>query len=331
VSSKLDEKESYGPVSDYFLNQGYFVISGCEKHDIEDTSEFGLCIEGEDMRVDVAAARWGDTSQIETIAVECKRLDTMRRSLGVGLWQTTDYQVAFDKVFIATEASGEPGSKGTVIQSLGIGHICVDIETKQCRIVSNGDFRNKDRFDEAVWVSEVAPRFIMFLAFRDALGTPFRYGETFGGAGYIAQDMGGNVQYNCWVDTATGKSYFGVNIEHINSFRRILKAAGWSKLQRQLKMLETHRLTLTKDPVPGWRSATDVKLLGPMRCNEVNVVLLRKAIESVVREYPRRWRPHLTISAPLWTYDKTLPRETCIGRIKQAKEELSGVMKILVV
>lgn len=331
MTSVLGEKELYGPVSDYFLNQGYFVVSGCQKYSIMGTSEFGLRIERQDLRVDIAAARWHDAYQIEAIAVECKRLGTMGKSLGAGLWQATDYQVAFDRVFIATEALGDAGNKRSVIESLGIGHLSVDMTSKTCEVVFDSDFRNRQRFNESVWESQVAPRLVMFLSFRDALGIPVRYGETFGGSGYIAKDMGGNVQYNCWFDRASGKTYFGINVEHINSFRKILKAADWSQLRRQLKVLKTHRLTLTKDPVPGWRSPTDVKLLGPAPCCEVDIASLLKVIEEVIDEHPRQWRPHLTISAPLWTYHKGLSRETCISRVKEAKDELSGVMKILMV
>lgn len=329
MSQLLDEKELYAPVTDYFLNQGYFVVSGCQKHGIVGTSEFGLLIEGQDMRVDVTAGRWQDDYQIEAVAVECKRVGPMSRSLGAGLWQATDYQVAFDRVFIATEVLGNTGNKGTVIESLGIGHLGVDLSRKACAVMFQGDFRNRNRFDESAWQSQVAPRLVMFLAFRDALGIPVRYGETFGGGGYVAKDMGGNIQYNCWFDKASATSYFGINIEHINSFRKILKTADWSQLERQLRMLKTHRLMLTKDPVPGWRSPTDVQVLRPIPCNEVNVTSLRKAIAEVIEERPRQWRPHLTISAPLWIYDRGLSCETCVGRVKEAWDKLSGVMKIL--
>lgn len=329
MTSQLDEKELYPPVSDYFMNQGYFVVSGSHKYDIVGTSEYGLLIEGQDMRVDIAAARWDADHQIQAVAVECKRVGQMSRSLGAGLWQATDYQVAFDKVFIATEVLGDAGNKTSVIKSLGVGHLGVDIARNACEVMVDSDFRNRNRFNESVWEKQVAPRLVMLLAFRDALGIPVRYGETFGGSGYIAKDMGGNVQYNCWFDKASRRSYFGINIEHINTFRRILKTTDWGQLQRQLKRLKTHRLMLTKDAVPGWRAAADTKLLGPVPCNEVKLTSLRKAIEDVINDRPRQWRPHLTISASLWTYDKALNRESSICKVNNAKEALSGVMSIL--
>lgn len=330
MAQMLDEKELYKPVSDYFIKQGYFVVSGCRKDDIVGTSEFGLLIEGQGMRVDITAGRWhGD--QLEVIAVECKRVGTMSRSLGAGLWQATDYQVAFDKVFIATEAAGEAGNKRAVIKSLGIGHLSVDMARNTCKILLDSHLRNRDRFDESVWASQVAPRLVMFLAFRDTIGIPVRYGETFRGGGYIAKDMGGNIQYNCWFDKAKQRSYFGINIEHINSFRNILKTVDWHHLQRELKALRTHTLMLTKDPVPSWRASTDVKLVGPMPCHEVDVTELRMAIMNIIQEHPRRWRPHLTISAPLWVYDKNLSRESCVTRINSAKNELSEAMRLLAI
>lgn len=329
MSSQLDEKELYAPVSDFFMKQGYFVASGCNKPGIQGTSEFGVLIEGQDMRVDIAAARWDNVHQVESIAVECKRLGSMRRSLGAGLWQATDYQVAFDKVFIATEASGEAGNKRSVNESLGLGHISVDVNTRECQILLDGASRSKNRFDESVRTSQVAPRLVMFLAFRDALGTPLRYGETFGGGGYIAKDMGGNIQYNCWFDKSVGKSYFGINIEHINSFRKVLRVMDWTRFQHYLKELKAHRLTLTKDPVPRWRSPREVRLLGPISCHEVETLLLRKTIADVVADLPRQWRPHMTITAPLWIYDKTLSKETCVSKINAAKDELSELIGVL--
>lgn len=306
------------------------MISGSKKSGIEGTSEFGFVVNGQDMRADIVAARWHDQFQIEAIAVECKRLGTMVRSLGAGLWQAIDYQVAFDKVFIATEFSGEAGNKRSVIESLGIGHIGVNMDSGICQVILDGELRNGDRFNESVRSSQVTSRLAMFLAFRDALGTPVRYGETFAGGGYIAKNMGANIQYNCWIDSGSGKSYFGINIEHIDSFRKILRSTDWNELGRCLRELDGHSLTLVKDPVPAWRSPESKSLIGTISCCEVNIQSLQKSITEVVEDLPRHWRPHLTISAPLWKYNESLFREACVSKVNVAKNKLSRIMIVFI-
>lgn len=306
------------------------MVSGSRKPGIAGASEFGFVVDGQDMRADIVAARWHDQHQIDAIAVECKRLGTMGRSLGAGLSQATDYQVAFDKVLIATEFSGEAGNKRSVIDSLGIGHIGVNLDSGTCQVIVDGQFRNVDRFDESVRASQVAPRLVMFLAFRDALGTPVRYGETFAGGGYIAKNVAADIQFNCWVDSGSRKSYFGINIERIDTFRKVLRSADWSQMERNLRELNGYSLTLVKDPVPAWRSRGSNNILGTMACCEVNAQSLREEIAQVVGDLPRRWRPHLTISAPLWKYNPSLSREACISEINSAKNKLSDVMSVLV-
>jgi len=329
MSQAAGEKELYPYVSAHFISQGYFVVSGCRKPGVEGTSEFGFVVDDQDMRADVVAARWDDAHQLETVAVECKRLGSMTRSLGAGLWQAIDYQVAFDRVFIATEDSGKTGNKRSVMESLGIGHLSVGIESKKCEVLSYGEFRNGDRFDELVRARQVVPRLALFLAFRDVFGLPLRYGETFAGGGYIAKNVAADIQYNSWFDANSGKSYFGINIEHIDSFRKILASADWGRFQRCLELLEGCNLTLVKDPVPAWRSPQSVRILGPVSCPDADVVLLTKAVSQVIEDRPRHWRPHLKIALPIWSRDERLFKEEYTSRVLSAKNKLSDVMGAL--
>jgi len=327
----LDEKVLYEPVTNYFLNRGYFVVSGSPKPDIAGTSEFGLNVEGRPLRVDIVAARWDDSHQIETVAVECKMLGSTARSVGAGLSQATDYQVAFDRVFIATETIGTLGSKKSVLDALGIGHLQVDSRNK-VRVIIEGDFRNKERFDNNIRADQVTPRLIMFLAFTEALSKPIRYGETFGGGGYIAKDMGYNIQLNCWIDSRTKRLFFGINVEHIDSFRHILRTLDWSEFGSKCRHLKRHRLSLRKDPIPGRPSAESVQIVAPTVCPSVDVAALREAISSVVQDKskPRRWRPHLQVFAPILEYRQTLRREECIGEMQEALGQVKELLAVLV-
>lgn len=329
MSQALDEKELYPPVSAYFSDHGYLVISGSRKPGVEGTSEFGFVVDGQDMRADVVAAKWDDDHQVEAIAVECKRLGTMTRSLGAGLWQAVDYQTAFDKVYIATENSGKAGNKRSVIESLGIGHLSVDIDSKRCTVLLRSEFRNASRFNESVKSSQVMPRLALFLAFRDALGFPFRYGETFSGGGYIAKNVVEDIQYNSWYDADSGNGYFGINVERIDSFRKILVSADWRGFQRSLRTLKASRLTLVKDPVPAWRSPASAKVLGPMPCPDVDISALSEAISQVINERPRHWRPHMQIVVPIFHRGERLFRGEYTNRVLSAKNMLSDAMRAL--
>ena len=333
----LDEKELYRPVSEYFIKQGYFVVSGCEKPGIEGTAEFGLSIEDEVQCPDIIAAKWEDVRLLDTIAIECKRVSESRndkvssqsRSVGAGLWQAVNYQVAFDEVFIATEDRGQLGSKRSVLNALGIGHIVVNLSSKKTIIQIPADVRCRDRFNEGVRSSQVTPRLALFLAFTDVLGKPVRYGETFEGGGYIAKDMGSDVQLNGWIDERY--TCFGINMEHIAGFRIILARLDWSEFETYLKKLGRYMLVLTKDPVPGRRGAKDVVIVGPTPCSKVDVSQLRKKIEKVVydKSRPHRWRPHLSIFVPLWDNRKPLSKPRYLEKIQSEKKQLTELLELL--
>jgi hypothetical protein len=325
-----DEKEFYPPVSNFFLEQDYFVMSGwATKPGIEGSSEFGFTIYGQPMRCDIAAARWDSKQGVEAVAVECKRLGSMNRSVGAGLWQAIDYQVAFDKVFIATETSGGMGHMSSVIHSLGIGHMTVDATSGTCQVKSDGEFRNVDRFDESVRRNQVTPRLAMFLAFRDTLGLPLRYGETFDGGGYVAKNVAIDIQYNAWADENTGDVYFGINIEHINSFRKLLKTVDWGEFQAYLRSLKGYDVSLVKDPVPKWRSKTSLSMIEDSASNKADADAIRAAIAEVVDDLPRRWRPHLSIYSRLCRSDEVLLKDEYLSRLKSSRDSLSGIMKVL--
>lgn len=325
-----DEKDFYPHVSNFFLEQGYFVVSGwATKPGIEGSSEFGFTIYGQPMRCDIAAARWNSEQEVEAVAVECKRLGSMKKSVGAGLWQAIDYQVVFDKVFIATETAGGMGHMSSVIHSLGIGHIAVDATSGKCQVKSDGEFRNVDRFDESARRNQVTPRLAMFLAFRDILGIPLRYGETFDGGGYVAKNVAIDIQYNAWADKNTGDVYFGINIEHINSFRKLLKTMDWKEFQVCLRNLKGYDVSLVKDPVPKWRSNTSRNMMEHLASSKADADAIRRAIARVINDLPRRWRPHLSIYSRLWKGNETLLKDNCLSLVKSSRDSLSSIMKVL--
>jgi len=332
MSIESDEKDFYPHVSNFFLEQDYFVVSGwATKPGIEGSSEFGFTIYGQPMRCDIAAARWNSKQGVEAVAVECKRLGSMNRSVGAGLWQAIDYQVAFDKVFIATEASGRIRHMSSVIHSLGIGHMTVDATSGICQVKCDGEFRNVDRFDESVRRTQVIPRLAMFLAFRDILGFPLRYGETFDGGGYVAKNVGTDIQYNAWVNKNTGDMFFGINVEHIDSFRRLLKTMDWEEFCVCLRNLKGYDMSLVKDPVPKWRSKTSVNMIKDSASYKADVNVMKAALAAVVNDLPRRCRPHLSIYSRLCRGDEVLLKDDYLARLKSSRDCLSDIMQILTV
>lgn len=89
------ENALYKPLSDLFLNQGFFVISGADKKDkgIIGTSEFGLKINESIQTADIVAAKWTASGELYSIGVEAKLQDSARSSAGAALYQATDYQL----------------------------------------------------------------------------------------------------------------------------------------------------------------------------------------------------------------------------------------------
>ena len=223
-----------------------------------------------------------------------------------------------------------------MLDALGIDHIVVNLSSKRVNVRAAGRFRDMDRFDEGVKLTQVTPRLALFLAFTDVLGKPVRYGETFEGGGYIAKDMGDNVQLNAWSDKVTGHAYFGINIEHIATFRKILPAMNRREFETGLRKLGGYKLRLTKDRVPGRTGVQDINIVAPMPCPQINETCLRRlrtGIEGIINDHsrPRRWRPHLAIFKPLWRSDKLLSQEMYLETIRAAREELSELLRVLTV
>ncbi|RLC70418.1 MAG: hypothetical protein DRI26_07180, partial [Chloroflexi bacterium] len=192
VIGSNNEKALYGPVSEHFLEQGFFVFSGAkdakEKHQITGTSEFGVHLEGRDETVDVLAVKWAENGEIHSVAVECKLQQTVRTSAGAALQQATDYQLFFDEVYIATQ-QGQLGDKESVLRALGIGHIGVELSSGKVEITLPADFRNGDRFDLARNVEQVIPRAVLPLVFKEVFGLPLRYMDASRGGLWVAKDV----------------------------------------------------------------------------------------------------------------------------------------------
>lgn len=322
------ENVLYGPVSDHFLEQGFFVFSGAQKHQIVGTSEFGVNLDGKDETVDVLAVRWTETGEVHSVAVECKLYGTARAGAGGGLHQATDYQLFFDEVYIATQA-GQLADKESVLRALGLGHISVDLRSWKVEFTLPSDFRNADRFDMVQSMRQVTPRAVLPLVFKDVFGLPIRYMDASHGGLWVARDVVSKVQYNAGGHRDWGKSGFAINIEFIEELRQIVKKVDREKLKSSLRTLgRKHMVELSIDEM-----RTDRRLATPIKSDAGNIDVgrLLKEIERGTRVPTggrRRSKPHFVISTPLYNWDERLTRDDYILRTREAIDKLTPLMEV---
>lgn len=325
------ENVLYGPVSDYFLGQGFFVLSGAPKRQIAGTSEFGVKIEDKDQyeTVDVLAVRWGENKEVYSIAVECKLYATARESAGASLNQVTDYQLFFDEVYVATQ-SGPLKEKESVLRALGVGHISVDLRSKKAKSLFPAQFRNAERFDSIQNATQVAARVVLPLIFKDMFGLPLRYIDASHGGLWVAKDIISRIQFNAGGWDKARKTYFAVNVEFIDDLRSIVKHVDRVRLSQCLEALgDKYTVILGIDQI-----RTDRRVSEPIKspATSVDVDDLLKKIEKEVTiptSGTRKSKPHLTVSTLLYEWDEPLARDDYMAKTRQAIDTLTPLMEVL--
>ncbi|GEM_PF-4651116 len=328
-------------VTNHFESEGFLVISKAPKQSMSGTSEFGVMIDEDEgvLRPDVVAARWTSRGSVESIAIECKQSGSVSKSLRHALGQAAMYQTAFDQVYVATETVGAPSRLASVLRDLGIGHFAVDVSrrTPERRVEPTNVSRF---FDPVVNLEQVAGRLLMFLGFKDAMNisskdtryglthSPVRDANGFIEGGYIAKDMGHQVQLNCWYDIQRRQARFGVNVESVGAFRHILSAGNLKALKTRVQDLGDFEVNLKKDPVPGRAGQKDVVILPSVSCTAVNVHQLEQEISNVMGM--KGWRPHLGIQKTILEPQQGLPtRDAFVQVIRQESKRLDPVIGIL--
>jgi hypothetical protein len=274
---------------------------------------------------------WSQPSGIETVAVECKRVGSIRGSLNAALGQATDYQAYFHKVFIATEAGELHDDKRQILQILGLGHISVETVKDQAKFsLLPPDFPSP-RFSKALHDQLVAPRLVLLLAFRDAFGGipgGLGYGGTRDGGAWFAQSLVAHLQWNAWWDEGRGMAYCGVNAERKADIARIVERLKLESFAEILEKLPPEfRIRVTKDPVPGRSSVPDQNIIRPTEARSVDLSELLLRLKEVLPD--RRWRPHISIYTRAWDSSERLDRWGYVERLRQTKERLGGVMSEL--
>jgi len=319
----------YGPVSDYFLQQGFFVFSGAKKHQILGTSEFGVKLDGRNETIDVLAVEWTENGEIHSVAVECKLYNTAREGVGASLYQATDYQLFFDEVYVATQ-TGELRDKESVLKALGLGHLSVDLQSKKVVITFPAQFRNTDRFDLAHNVRQVVPRAVLPLVFRYVFpNLTLRYMDASRGGLWVATDVVSNVQYNAGGHYDYRRTHFAINIEFIEDLRQIVRKVDKDKLRSCLHALDDrHMVELSIDEM-----RTDRRLSTPVRsyANRVDLEHLLNEIEKGT-QLPtggrRKSKPHFIVSTLLYRWDESLARDDYIARTGEAIGRFTPLMEV---
>jgi hypothetical protein len=326
----FEERALTKPVGELLREYGYkFVVSSEPPLRIDGRDEFGVPTpEGGQWRlVDVVAARWGQQSLVDAVAVECKRAGSLRDSVNAALGQATDYQTCFRQVFVATEP-GELHDKRLVLESLGLGHIVVDQVRGQAEFSSWPPTAENARFSSSAHDQFVAPRLALALAFQEAfedIVSVLRYGETRRGHIYLAKAVVGNLQWNCWWDEIDRTVSCGINVEHKADTRRITERLEPTLLANALRELLPHyRLMATKAAVPGRANAPEPFIYPRSQARQVDTLRLLAGVKEVLPD--KAWRPQINVYTHVWSSSERLESWDYVSRLRTVRQELSGVM-----
>jgi len=321
------------PVVRYFEDQGLPVIARRDKHDVKSAwilqgkDEFGTSLEGSEFtQLDVLAFSWNSDSPITTKAVECKLADSPGKSIELVLGQAARQRFLFDQVYVAVQ-SGEIGNRQSMLSDLGLGWISVD-ESGSVDIRRNPE--HKRSFDRDRYNKQVLPRLALPLTFLDSFGPPIRYGETRRGGIWVAKELtkdpGLHVQMSGWFDQREQSSFLGLNIEHKETFRRILQQhLDLAKVSLMLKELDSCRyeIRLQKDLTPKARNAQDI----PIELkNRTDAKELLDKIDGLLQE--RRFRPHFFIVRRFVT-GRDLKRDQVYHQVEEVSADLKSLITYL--
>lgn len=315
------------------ISQGYpVVLSGAPKPGIQGTDEFGVPVPegGQWRQVDVFGCRWSLEGLPETVAVECKRASTVRDSVNAALGQATDYQLYFHRVYVATE-TGPLVDRANVLAALALGHIEVETE-RQARFNPQIEATYNPRFDDHRHSRYVKPRATIGLAFQevfdDASEAPLRYGDVRAGGIWLAKAVTGNLQWNCWFDPADASVACGINVEHKDDVRRILRDMNASALSRAAGQLTVgYQIRVGKHQLPRRRGGLDRVILARQEARKVDMDDLRAALSSPLAD--PNWGPHLNLYARPWNTADTLQRWEYADRLRQVRQTLDPVTSVL--
>jgi hypothetical protein len=326
----FDERALAEAVGCLFISQAYpLVFSRAPKPGIEGTDELGVPVPegGQWRQVDVFGCRWNSDGLAETVAVECKRASTVRDSVNAALGQATDYQLYFHRVYVATE-TGPLVDRANVLVALALGHIEVETE-RQPRFNSQIDPTYNPRFDDHRHSRYVKPRASLGLAFQevfsDASRAPLRYGDVRTGGIWLAKAVTGNLQWNCWFDPTDESVACGINVEHKDDIRRILRDVNPSALSRALHQLTVGcQIRVEKHQLPRRRGAPYRVILPRQDARKVDIDDLRAALSSPLAD--PNWGPHLNLYTRPWNTAETLQRCEYADRLRQVRQTLGPVM-----
>jgi len=217
MNQSICEDQLYSPVEKFFKNRGYFTVSALSKKSGEVArSTFGVNVNGEMKKVDVAAFKWLDNHNIEAIAVECKLGKTCRHA-GSALYQATAYQVLFPKVYVASQADlSELKHVESSLKQLGLGYILVKEEATM--IFPSAE---NARFSQIEFNRQLRNRIAVLLAFNAVFGEEMEFGN----AGNPEEIWVSNKRIqtcNMLMHLKENRAWMGLNIEKKEAVKRSL-------------------------------------------------------------------------------------------------------------
>ena len=321
---------------------GDFVKESLENGEWTILPEFGVAYV-DVKRVDLAAFKWKNNKEIQTIAIECKCEGSARESFFAALGQSVQYQLFFPRVFIVTQDGEFFPDQESILERLGLGYMMINEKGELKGIVEPSMDKNC-LLDKGFFVSQVRNRAVVLLVFNEMFPEAYNkrfFGGTRQGELWIHNKPKGKVQYRAW--TKIGRaSYFGINIEAVSLIRNIVKNIDVDQLYQIVSKLPAEYLVELYERATR-RGRHEYPILNrqngsiPIRrsifgeegfpaCNLTREQIYKEIIE---RSKKLGYYTHLLIDKKLWDINKNFTRDQYLSEMTKAKKTLDEVYNVL--
>ncbi len=293
MSLKLKEKDFYLPIKEELLSLGF-------PFPIDD--EVGINMGDYKRRVDVFACKWDEAGKgIVTIGIEVKYDEgkSISNEFSQGISQSIDYLPFFSYIFIANRKGVIRQHWLDICNQLSINRIQIDDKIQNIKFPTT--FK-KSRFTDDNNEKSVQLRSSMILSFVDVFGKRnVIFGEFRNGGGWLAVNYTNNLQIHTYYDMDKEVVKVGLNLEHKKPFIKLvnrIRIDDLYELESISRKFTNYEFQLVKDRrAPNktenlFQKKAFNKLTGQDFRNIIN--LIKQVVEG------KHWRPHITISKPLW-------------------------------
>jgi len=306
----MKEKDVIECVIEHFHGEGYFV-----------RRQFEIS-KG---KVDVAAFKWDNDYEIDSVAVECKGEKTVMEIYDILRGQIADYQKCFPRVFIAT-----PNPRKDDVQI--VKGLCNINKAGYITVNDEGEVDIKlkaeenPKLDHKLYESEVRAQAATFLTFTDIFSELFVEGEekyTTKGRWISTK---GDVQLCASAGGEEGEDiFYEINIENLRTVENFSQMKPKEFLSVLKKCPQDSFLALYRERY----IQRGVRIRIPLIQKYLKDVSYNDICYMVELAGKERGSFHLNISKKIWDAEEILSRDEHLKRMRDAKVEMQELHDFL--